>query len=208
MGAKTKEVGGGAATGLANDTISQLQKLFNTGGLGTAGSPDAAGTTGGIFGILSQLLSPGAGNVGGSYATMINKQQERDVNALRSRFGATGGASFGTPAAFAESQYRAEAAPQVATQIGKLQLDALLPLLQGAFGLSDKGISQRQTIQQKSGLGAALGTIAQIGGAAAPFLLPGVGNVVGPAISAAGKGFTGSEDANYNQRPGTSYYGK
>jgi hypothetical protein len=191
LGAKTKEVGGGPAVGLAEDTITGLRALLNpqrtnTGGLGTAGSPDAFGSAGGAFGILAQLLSPGAGNVGGSYAKLINKQQERDVNAIRSRFGASGGAAFGTPAAFAENQYRAEAAPQVATQIGKLQLEALMPLLQGAFGLSQSGIAPRQLVQQKSGLGQALGTFAKIGGAALPFLAPGIGAPAGAALSAAG----------------------
>lgn len=206
MGAKTKEVGGGPAVGLAEDTISGLRALLNpqrnnTGGLGTAGSPDALGSAGGVYGILAQLLSPGAGNVGGSYATMINKQQERDVNALRSRFGATGGASFGTPAAFAESQYRAEAAPQVATQIGKLQLEALLPLLQGSFNLSQLGIAPRQTIQQKSGLASALGTVAGIGKMALPFLAPGIGT--GAAAAMEGIGNSGFIDS----APSSNYYG-
>lgn len=177
MGAKTKERGGGPAVGLSEDTITGLRALLNpqfgnTGGIGTAGSPNAFDSAGGVFGILSSILSSGGGKVGGALAELLSKQQERDVNAIRARFGASGGAAFGTPAAFAESQYRAEAAPQIATQIGGLQLQALAPLLSGAFGLSQLGIAPRQLVQERSGLGQAINTFAQIGGAALPFLSP------------------------------------
>lgn len=203
MSAKTKEIGGGAAVGLSNDVISGLQQLLNTGGLGTAGSPDAAGTTGGVFGVLSDILSGGGGKIGGSLSQLLSKQTERDVNAIRARFGASGGAAFGTPAAFAESQYRAEAAPRAATAIGELQLQALAPLLQGAFGLSQLGIAPRQLVQQKSGLGQALGTFAQIGGAALPFLTPSFSR----GGDGGGNGFISAESPSYNNRPGTYFYG-
>jgi len=198
LGAKTQEVGGGKATGLANETISGLQALLNTGGLGTAGSPNAAGSTGGIFGILSDLLSSGAGAPGKAATQLLSKQQERDTNAIRARFGASGGAAFGTPAAHAEGLYRAEAAPQITQAITGLQMSALGPLLQMIAGFSDKGIAQRQLIQKKSGLGQALGTVAQIGGAALPFLAPGVGSIAGPALAgAAGGGGAGILDPGY-----------
>jgi hypothetical protein len=213
LGASTKEVGGGSAVGLSNDTISGLRALLNpqlanTGGLGTAGRPDAAGTAGGVFGILSQLLQPGAGNIGGSFAQMLSKQQERDTNALRARFGASGGAAFGTPAAFAETQYRAEAAPQIATQVGQLQLNALQPLLQMAGNLSQLGIAPRQTIQQRGGFADALGAIAPIAGAALPFLLPGVGGPAAAALSAGmqfGPNIAGGGIGNNTQSGGGLY---
>lgn len=172
MGAKTKEVGGGRATGLANDTISGLQALLNTGFMGTAGSPNAFGTTEGVFGILADLFSAGGGQAGKNLGEIFSKQQERDVNSLRARFGSSGGAAFGTPAAFAESEYRAEAAPRFGQALTELQLQAMQPILSGAFNLSQMGIAPRQLIQQKSGLGQALGTVAQIGGAALPFINP------------------------------------
>lgn len=206
MAAKTKEIGGGPTVGLANDYVSALQQLLNTGGLGAAGSPDGPGTAGGVAGILSSILSPGAGKIGGAYADILSKQQQRDINGLRARFGASGGAAFGTPAAFAESQYRAEAAPQITTQIGQLQLQALMPLLSQIGQFSGMGIAPRQLVQQKSGIGSAIGTIAKVGGAALPFLLPGVG---GPAAAAAGgvaNGFGGATPAGY-YGPGTGYDG-
>jgi hypothetical protein len=43
---------------------------------------------------------------------MVANQQNQDVAALRERFTGTGG-SMGTPAAYAESNYRAQAAPQL-----------------------------------------------------------------------------------------------
>jgi len=166
MGMKTKEVGGGAATGLSDNFIGMLQSLMNGGGVGTAGSPNAVGSTGNIMSVLSDILAGANGKAGGAISQMISKQQERDVNGLRSRFGAGGGTAFGTPAAFAESQYRAEAAPQITTAITGLQLQAMAPLLQAMFGLSQKGIAQRQLIQQKSGFGQALDVGGQIAQAA------------------------------------------
>lgn len=176
MGPQTKEIGGGSATGLADSFIASLQKLMNTGGTGTAGSPDPMGSTGGIMGVLGDLLSPGAGKVGGSFADLIGKQQERDVAGLRARFGAGGGGAYGTPGASAESLYRSEAAPQIATQIGGLQLQALMPLLQAITGLSGKGIAQRELVQTPGAAGQVAGLLGAGAKAAAPFFDGGFGN--------------------------------
>lgn len=197
MGLQTKEVGGGAATGLANDWIHGLQALLNGGGLGTASGPDAVGSTGNIMGILSDLLSGGAGKPGAAISEMISKQQTRDVNALRSRFGVGGGTAFGTPGQYSESLYRAEAAPQITNAVTGLQLQAIMPLLSAITGLSGRGISQRQVVQQQSDLGAGLGIFADLAKTAAPFFLPGIGTkkdkippapIAGPDITG---GFTG-----------------
>lgn len=171
MGMKIKELGGGPATGLADNFVGALQSLLNGGGVGPGGSPNAVGSTGNIMSVLTDILSGANGKAGSAISQMISKQQERDVNALRSRFGVGGGTAFGTPAAFAESQYRAEAAPQITNAITGLQLQALGPLLQSLYGLSQKGITQRQLVQQKSGLGQALdvaGGIVQTGMKYAP----------------------------------------
>lgn len=175
MGAKTTEVGGGPTVGLAENYVNFLQSIMNTGGMGTAGSPDAFGTTGGVFGILSELLSPGAGRPGASMSAMLSKQHERDVAGLRARYGAGGGVAFGTPAAHAESLYRAEAAPRETQAITGLQLQALMPLLGQIGQFSQMGIAPRQIVQEKGFLGEALGTIAPIAEAALPFLVPGFG---------------------------------
>jgi hypothetical protein len=182
---ETKEVGGGKATGLADDFIGMLQSLMNTGGTGTAGAPNATGQSTGIMGVLSDLLSAGGGKAGGNLASIFSKQQDRDVNQLRARFGVGGGTAFGTPAAFAESTYRADAAPKIGQAISGMQMNAIAQLLSSITGLSGKGISQRETIQQKTGLGQALDFGAAIGKNALPFLLPGVGGPAAGALSGA-----------------------
>lgn len=169
MGLKTRELGGGAATGLSDNFIGMLQSLMNSGGTGTAGSPDAMGSTGNIMSVLSDILAGGQGKAGSAISQLLSKQQERDVNGLRSRFGVGGGTAFGTPAAFAESQYRAEAAPQITQAITGLQLQAMAPILQAIYGLSQKGTSQRQLVQQKTGLGQALDVVGNVAQTAAKY---------------------------------------
>lgn len=197
MAAKTKAVGGGPATGLADNWISALQQLLNHGGLGPAGSPNAGGSTGDIMSVLSDILSAGGGKAGNAISDMISKQQTRDVNALRSRFGAGGGVAFGTPAAYSESLYRAEAAPQITNAITGLQLQTIMPLLSAITGLSGKGIAQRQIVQEKSGLAQGLGLLTGIAGAAAPFFLPGIGG--------AGRGATAGFPGNATQGVDSGY---
>lgn len=176
MGPQIKDVGGGAATGLANDYISQLQKMLNGGGLGTAGSPVAGGAGGGgIMSVLNDILGAGAGKVGGSISDILSKQQERDVSGIRARFGASGGGGYGTPGAFAESMYRSEAAPQITQAIGGLQLQAIMPLLSAITGLSGKGISQRETVQTPGAFSDITKMLGSVAGAAAPFLHPAFG---------------------------------
>lgn len=175
MGAKTKEIGGGAATGLSNDYISSLQSLLNGGGTGAAGRPDAMGSTGNIMNVLRDILSAGGGKAGNALDQLFSKQSERDINGIRARFGAGGGAAFGTPAAFAEGLYRSESAPRFATALNDLQMKALLPLLQQIGGLSEKGISQRQVVQTPGVAGQILGPLAGIAKSVLPFVTGGFG---------------------------------
>lgn len=167
--------GGGPATGLADSFVQILQNGLtgNFGPNSSTGpSPDRGGglfagfnfpglsgqgdgqqfnranpvaSTTGIAGTLNDILSGGAGKLGGALGKLIQTQQTNDIAALRSRFGAGGGMSLGTPAAYAESTYRANAAPQIATQTGALQLQTLLPILQMITSLSGKGIPQAET---------------------------------------------------------------
>lgn len=191
MGMKTKEIGGGPATGLADNYVGMLQQLLNGGGMGTAGSPDGPGSTGNIMSVLADILSGGGGKAGSSISQMMSKQQERDVNNLRSRFGAQGGTAFGTPAAFAEATYRADAAPNIMQAISGMQMQAIMPLLSAATGLSQLGIPQRQTVQQKSGLGQALDVFGGLAKTAMPFVMPGFGAAAGGAMGGAGGGAGG-----------------
>ena len=177
-GTKTKDVGGGPAIGLGQDITSLLSgSLFgNFGGQPTAGQRFAgANPTGGVQAFLMDILGQGAGKIGGALGEMIARENTRNIGDLRGRFGAGGGQAFGTPAAFAESQYRAEAAPRAATAIGGLQLQTILPLLQLSGALGSRGISQRQTIAMPSGFSSFLSTLAPIAGAIA-------GGPVGAAI--------------------------
>ena len=155
MGTKYKNVGG-SGTGLGQDFSQFLLNGLNTGtfGAGTAGAQYGAanpvGQTQGIAGVLNSILSPGAGALGGSLNQLLQLQQQNDVNDIRSRFGVGGGTAFGTPGQYAESTYRAQAAPQIATQIGQLQLGALgqiLPYI-GQFGMKD--IPQAEVAAQEN----------------------------------------------------------
>lgn len=152
MGAKSRTVGGGAATGLGNDFVNFLQQGLNTGtfGPGFAAGGNAMGSTQGIAGFLNDVLSGGAGVLGGSLQKMLQTQQTNDVNSLRARFGSGGGTAFGTPAAYAESSYRSQAAPQIATAIGGLQSNILSQLLPQYGALAARGIPQAENVMQPS----------------------------------------------------------
>ncbi len=175
-GSKFQEVGGGPATGLSEDFVRLLRgSLFgNFGGQPTAGqrfnAANPVGSTTGIARILQNILGEGAGTLGGSLAEMIRRESTRNIADLRARFGAGGGAAFGTPAAYAESLYRAEAAPRTATAVGQLQLSTLLPLLQLSGALSERGIAPRQIVARPSAFSSILSTLAPAVSAAVPFL--------------------------------------
>src|SRR5678815_4880354 len=152
MGAKQKDVGGGPATGLADQLVSWLSQGLNTGTFG-AGAPagsDAVGATGGISAYLNDVLSGGAGKLGGAMQQQITTQADRDAAALRARFGAGGGTAFGTGAQYGEALLRSETAPKIATAVGGLQQNALSMLLPIFANIAGKGISQRQTVSEEN----------------------------------------------------------
>lgn len=192
MGMKYKEVGGGSATGLADNFVQFLQQGLQTGSFGAgtatgqAGAANPYGSTAGIAGVLNDILSGGGGNLGGSLGQLLKTQQNNDVESLRARFGVGGGTAFGTPAQYAESTYRAQAAPQIATQVGGLQMNALNSILPLIASLSQKGIAQREGTYQPS----TLAQVAQVGlpiaGATLGFLAG------GPGGAAAGSSIAGS----------------
>lgn len=190
---KYSEVGGGPATGLANDFIGWLQQGLQTGsfGGGTAGQrfggADPMGSSAGISGVLNDLLAGGGGRIGGSMSELISKQGDRDVNALRARFGASGGTAFGTGAQYAESLLRSETAPKLTQAVGGLQLGALQSLLPMFAGLSQKGIAQREGYLEPNGWLSTLQAISPIISAGLPFL---TGNPLAAAGAAAGAGST------------------
>jgi len=174
MGSKVSTVGGGAATGLGTDFVHWLMNGLNTGSFGAGGpaGSSAVGQTQGMTGVINDILSGGAGKVGGALQTLINRQNTQNVNDLRSRYGAFGGTGFGTPAAFAESQYRAQEPAQTTSAIGNLQLSALQPLLSSIFGLSQKGIPQAETMVQPSGFGQFLQGLGSVAGPIASMFAP------------------------------------
>src|SRR5256885_10311142 len=160
---------GGTGTGLGKNLAGILDTGINTGTFGTrnpAGG-NAINSTTGIFGVLNDILSGGAGKIGGSLSDLISRSQAKDVADIHQRYGAT---SLGTPGAFAETNYRARAAPEAATAIGNLQLSALGPLLQLLAGFGGKDIAQTQLFAQTNPL---LSGFEALSGA-----LPGVGDVM------------------------------
>lgn len=185
MGTQFKEVGGGPATGLANDFVSFLQNGLMSGsfGGGTAGQRFAGanpmGSSMGIAGVLNDILAGGAGQLGGSMQQMISQDTNRQADALRSRYGVGGGMGFGTPAAFAESMLRSEQAPKLTQAIGGLQMQALNQLMPIMAGLAGKGISQRETIAQPNPVASGVAAVAPIAGAI-------IGSFGGPGGTAAG----------------------
>jgi hypothetical protein len=159
MGMKYKTVGGQAAPGsLGGDFASWLQNGLMGNGFGNPTQ------TGGISGILNDILGGGAGHLGGALQQLLQTQQTNDVNSIRSRYGVGGGTGFGTPAAYGESTYRAQAAPQIATAVGNLQLQALGPILQQIGALSQRQTPQAQTVGQQNPFIQALGAVAPIAG--------------------------------------------
>jgi hypothetical protein len=152
MGAKYKEYGGGPATGLADNFIQFLSQGLNTGsfGAGQAAGGDAMGQTQGIAGVLNDILSGGAGNLGGSMAQLIRNDTTDQVNQMRARFGASGGTAYGTGAQYGEGVLRSKQAPALTTAVGNLQMGAIQNLMGIMANLSGKGIAQRQGVMEEN----------------------------------------------------------
>lgn len=154
MSARYKEYGGGAATGLSDNLIAFLSQGLNTGSFGT-GSPAGGGAMGqtvGIAGVLNDILSGGAGKLGGSLNQLITNDTNDQVNALRARYGASGGTAYGTGAQYGEGVIRAKQAPALTQAVGNLQLNAVQNLLSVISGLAGKGIAQRQGVMEQNPL--------------------------------------------------------
>jgi hypothetical protein len=192
MAPKYKEQGGGAATGLADNFIQFLSQGLNSGtfGAGNAAGGDAVGSTQGIAGVLNDILSGGAGNVGGAMAQLIKNDTNDQVLNMRARYGASGGTAFGTGAQYGEGVLRSKQAPAITQAVGGLQLGAIQNLLGLVGNLSQKGIAQRQGTMQENpwvtgasivanGAGKALGAMANPM-AAAGDMIPGGGMQLGP----------------------------
>jgi hypothetical protein len=188
MQSKYKEYGGGQSTGLANDFMSFLSQGLNTGtfGTGNAMGSDSYSTTTGMAGVINDILSGGAGEIGGSMQDMITRSNDRSVNDMRSRFGVQGGTAFGTGAQFAEGTMRAEQAPMLTSTIGQLQMQMLAPILQMMFGAAQKGTSQRQGTMSPSPLASGLNILANGLSQVLPMAGGGPGNMAAstPAIAA------------------------
>lgn len=177
MGYNERTVGGGPAKQLGKDFTGFLGNLINTGsfGRGTAGQQAGAanpmGDTAGIFGLLNSIVSNPAADQ--AVQQLLSKQQERNVNDIRARFGASGGTAFGTPAAFAEGIYRAESTPQIAAamdQLSQNRLASLMPFFNQAYGLSQLGIPQAQATLEPSGLLQGINIATDIAKTAANFI--------------------------------------
>lgn len=192
MGAKESTVGGGSARGVSSNISDLLNQGLTGGGYSDGrqqgamdnwGRSDPMSNTMDIRGAIAQLLSGGAGMANGAQAIAANRREE-NVGDIRSRY-ALGGTGYGTPAAVGEARFLGEFDPQVAAQVGGMQLDSmskglgfLFPLLQQAYGL---GTPQAQTVMKKGFLGNAIDAIGGLAGAAAPFFGGGFGGSGGSA---------------------------
>lgn len=200
---KYKEVGGGAAKGLGNDFASFLQSGLNSGyfGAGTPAGYGAPAQAGGIAGFLNDVLSGGAGKLGGSLQQILQTQQNNDISGIRSRFGVGGGTAFGTPGAYAESTYRAQAAPQITSAIGQLQASVLGPLLGQIGGLAQRGIPQAEVVGQQNPWIQAASLAAPIaGGLLGGPLGAGIGASLGGMFGGGG-GMGGGGGGGFNMAP-------
>lgn len=155
MGYKERTVGGGPTRGLAEDFTNFLSTIINTGSFGSgtagqhAGAANPAKDTTGIMGLLDSIVSNPQADA--SVQELIGKETERGQNALRSRFGSSGGMSFGTPAAFAEAMYQAEQAPRTAMamdQMAQNRIGTIMPFFQMIHQMAGKGIPQAETVMQ------------------------------------------------------------
>jgi hypothetical protein len=173
MGTKTREVGGGPAVGLGEDIIKFLQSGLTGGqfGGGATFGGNAMTHTQGIAGFLNDILSGGAGNLGGSMQQMISRDTDRNAAAMRARY-SMGGTGFGTPAAYGEGVLRSESGPKMAQAVGGLQLQTILPLLQMMMQMGGKGISQRQMIAEPSPWASAASIAAPLIGAGMNLFAP------------------------------------
>lgn len=171
MGFNNKQVGGGPATGLANDFVAMLSHALGGGGFGPAGGRTGSAATMdssmNMFSVLNNILSPGGGTAGASINEMISKDIDRQANMLRARFNTGGGMAEGTPAAFAEGVMRGEAAPRATQAVTEMQMAALMPILQIMAGISSKGIAQREEVMQPNPFMNFMSAFAPLAGAVA-----------------------------------------
>lgn len=182
MGYKSKTVGG-TGTGIGTDFAQFLQNGLN-GQFGSGGN----GANEGIGGLLNSILGQGAGTLGTALSSILQTQQKNDVASLRSRYGAAGGTGFGTPAAYGEATYRAQAAPQITSAIGNLQLNALGSILPAIAGIAGKDIPQASTMVEQNpivqGLSLALPLFSGLASSGAF----GGGGISSPGVGAGGGG--------------------
>lgn len=177
-GPRYREAGGGPATGLANDFVKFLQDGLNTGSFGGVSATqrlqgsDPIGATAGIAGVLNDILSGGAGKLGGSLNEMISRSINDQAGALRARFGAGGGTAFGTPAAYAEGVLRSQAAPALTNAIGGLQLSALGQILPMIAQIAGRGITQRQGYLQPNQTASTIASLAPFASAGLSLFAP------------------------------------
>lgn len=107
-----------------------------------AGTPsgDPISQTEGIAGTIQDLLAgPNIAGTGESIQKIIESDIDRGAANLRERFTASGGgSSVGTPAAVAESLFRAESAPRAGVALAQLDIqrrDSILKALAPLLGL-------------------------------------------------------------------------
>ena len=127
-------------------------------GYGTGGSVpnvDYSSLLNNQYGYTANQLQPLDVNSPIAQAALqqINNQTTQGLANLKAQFTAGGGGAFGTPAAYAESNYLAQAAPQIATALGNLNaqqqglnLQNAALNQQGQQNANQLGLTQAQTL--------------------------------------------------------------
>jgi hypothetical protein len=144
MGARYREVGGGPATGVADSWANTLQSMM---GGGSTPSTQMNNAPNAMARIMQEILSPGAGAIGGNFASQIERGIGRERGALTSRFSSMNG-GYGSGAGQALAQFGAEVADRVPMDIANLQMGTIQQLMQAIGQFSQRGVSQRSTVAE------------------------------------------------------------
>lgn len=126
--------------------LSSLMQAFSAP---TAGRE--SGVNLGALNLPSGAINPQDSEYYKGLTDLFSRNNDKNIAELRARFGGTG-TSWGTPALQAESQYRADAIPQLAATLGQARQSEFANLL-GERSLLQQGILSGRGQDLEAGLG-------------------------------------------------------
>lgn len=148
MGYNERTIGGKPVSGTAMG-FEDLFKSWLGVGVGGLTPEDRTMGIGRNVGLLAEgYLNPGAQE---GMREIMQKNIDRESQALSTRYSGLGMAGGGTASGMAEAKFRAEAAPQIAVaeqQMVNQALAALAPILSGMMQWGSLGMPQAQTVVQ------------------------------------------------------------